>query len=486
MAVVTVAFEDLDTWLQNQPANTVDTPYELNITGLTIENLLSSSDTGTLGNVLKNNNSKYVDLSNTSLPSNITYPNGLSGTFMYCKSLVYAPVIPNTVNSLRNTFYQCSSLKTAPNIPIGVYNMDGTFYKCTSLTITPSIPNTVWNMGQTFGSCTALIKVVNIPTSAKDISGVVANCVSLQEISLFEADLETILSEPSSLYKSSSAFYNCPLLTKIGVTETTTVTPEEQTDWHAFRLKFDATTVQGKVYDQTGTAVIIPQTTVTKSTLKLPIKTDELWFPNGYTDAQIDEIIQKVIQYRYTYWNDTDVLDPAEKNFVLWADNPANVKSNLKGMNPVDAVQSGNMNPVTSNAVANSNAMPVNSVTSGNMHSVTSGAVYSALLLLKTVSRGGTLLSGNAQLTGDGLSYTITKKGIVKVNFCKVGQGYSLYLSRNDTVQDRFSFYQGNSNYNFGSLLCFVDVGDTIKIYSDGSYTNFYIQTIILQELGIR
>jgi hypothetical protein len=129
---------------------------------------------------------------------------------------------------------------------------------------------------------------------------------------------------------------------------------------------------------------------------------------------------------------------------------------------------------------------PVDEVTSGNMHSVTSGAVYSALLLLKTVSRGGTLLSGNTQLTGDGLSYTITKKGIVKVNFCKVGQGYSLYLSRNDTEQDRFSFYQGNSNYNFGSLSCFVDVGDTIKIYSDGSYTNFYIQTIILQELGIR
>jgi hypothetical protein len=47
----------------------------------------------------------------------------------------------------------------------------------------------------------------------------------------------------------------------------------------------------------------------------------------------------------------------------------------VKKSDIVDVVQSGNMNPLTSNAVATSNAMPVNSVTSGNMHSVTSNAV---------------------------------------------------------------------------------------------------------------
>ena len=52
----------------------------------------------------------------------------------------------------------------------------------------------------------------------------------------------------------------------------------------------------------------------------------------------------------------------------------------VKKNDVVDSITSGNMNPVTSNAVANSNAMPVNSVTSGNMHSVTSGAVYSELV----------------------------------------------------------------------------------------------------------
>ena len=51
----------------------------------------------------------------------------------------------------------------------------------------------------------------------------------------------------------------------------------------------------------------------------------------------------------------------------------------VKKSDIVDVVQSGNMNPVTSNAVATSNAMPVDTVTSGDMHSVTSNAVAGAL-----------------------------------------------------------------------------------------------------------
>lgn len=51
----------------------------------------------------------------------------------------------------------------------------------------------------------------------------------------------------------------------------------------------------------------------------------------------------------------------------------------VKKTDITDTIASGNMNPVTSNAVATSNAMPVNSVTSGNLHSVTSGAVSRAL-----------------------------------------------------------------------------------------------------------
>lgn len=51
----------------------------------------------------------------------------------------------------------------------------------------------------------------------------------------------------------------------------------------------------------------------------------------------------------------------------------------VKKNDVVDSITSGNMNPVTSNAVANSNAMPVDTVSSGNMHSVTSNAVANLL-----------------------------------------------------------------------------------------------------------
>lgn len=56
----------------------------------------------------------------------------------------------------------------------------------------------------------------------------------------------------------------------------------------------------------------------------------------------------------------------------------------VKKADVADVIEADNMNPVTSNAVAVSNAMPVNEVTSGNMHSVTSGAVYSALNTIET------------------------------------------------------------------------------------------------------
>lgn len=48
----------------------------------------------------------------------------------------------------------------------------------------------------------------------------------------------------------------------------------------------------------------------------------------------------------------------------------------VKKSDIVDVIEADNMNPVTSNAVATSNAMPVNEVTSGNMHSVSSNGVY--------------------------------------------------------------------------------------------------------------
>ncbi len=66
----------------------------------------------------------------------------------------------------------------------------------------------------------------------------------------------------------------------------------------------------------------------------------------------------------------------------------------VKKSDVVDVIQSDNMNPVTSNAVATSNAMPVDTVTSGDMHSATSNAVAGAYDKILTSKR----LNNNASV----------------------------------------------------------------------------------------
>jgi len=302
-----------------------------------ITELQSTSDIAT---ILKDNSTKYVDLSSTELAKNTNMyqffkdctslvaapviPKGiteLNDTFGGCTSLVDAPVIPEGVTDLPDTFWNCTALTNAPEIPNGVIDMSQTFAYCVSLSSAPTIPNSVTNMTATFNGCSSLLFVRNIPNSVVYMEKTFQECTSLVEISSFEADINTLLDNGAV-----DAFANCTSLTKIGVSSRI----KESSEWHAFRLKFGASTVSGKVYDKTKTSAAISQTSITKTNLKLPILTDELWFPSsGTSDADIDEVIEKAIQYRYTYWN-KDVLDPDKKNFVLWADDPDNSYSNLK------------------------------------------------------------------------------------------------------------------------------------------------------------
>src|SRR5574344_1879969 len=153
---ITVAFSDLNTWLSNAAANTADTAYSLNVTGLTESNIKPSDTTGTIGYVLKSNSTKYVNLSDTVIPSSVT---DMFSTFYGCTSLVTAPAIPSSVTNMYGTFYGCTSLVTAPAIPSSVTNMHGTFYGCTSLVTAPAIPSSVTNMAYTFYGCTSLTSV---------------------------------------------------------------------------------------------------------------------------------------------------------------------------------------------------------------------------------------------------------------------------------------------------------------------------------------
>ena len=94
-------------------------------------------------------------------------------------------------------------------------------------------------------------------------------------------------------------------------------------------MKFGANTVEGEIFDKDGNITTIPQTSITKTTLKLPVKTDEVWFPIlAEPDADIDDVIADVINTRYSYFKKT-VVPPNEESFVLWAKKPSNFRTNL-------------------------------------------------------------------------------------------------------------------------------------------------------------
>ena len=117
----------------------------------------------------------------------------------------------------------------------------------------------------------------------------------------------------------------------------------------------------------------------------------------------------------------------------------------VKKTDVTDTIASGNMNPVTSNAVATSNAMPVNSVTSGNLHSVTSGAVYSEL---------ATKISQGIEFGNDNSTSTIT-----------LGKGMYMFLLNFHPSVNQTGFYlisiASTPNYN---RVFTVDNNNTITL----------------------
>src|SRR5574344_1110577 len=222
---ITVAFSDLNTWLSNAAANTADTAYSLNVTGLTESNTKYSYTTGTIGYVLKSNSTKYVNLSDTVIPSSVT---NMYGTFYGCTSLVTAPAIPSSVTNMYGTFYGCTSLVTAPAIPSSVTNMYYTFYGCTSLVTAPAIPSSVTNMYYTFYGCTSLVTAPAIPSSVTNMTFTFYVCTSLVTAPAIPSSvtnmtytfygctsLVTAPAIPSSVTDMAGAFYGCTSLVSV-------------------------------------------------------------------------------------------------------------------------------------------------------------------------------------------------------------------------------------------------------------------------------
>ena len=325
-----VAIEDLSDWLLVQPDNTASTPYEIEITGLQVSDF-DIPNQNPIRTALLANNSKYVDLSATQLPNGVTSigDENVGGAFSLCSTLCVPPIIPNNV-----------------------WNMSRAFQE-SGITVAPNIPENVTSLERTFKGCFSLISVPNIPASVTDLSYTFYDCSSLEEITLFQADVKTIVEE----HKSTGCFEGCTSLTSIGLIENN---PAEADDWHIYSLHFEEDSgtdyVSGTVYDRDGTTHTITPTAITKDDLTLPILTDELWFPDSAYDSDptaIPTIIQKMITYRYGIFK-RETIPPDEKTLVLMADDENNVVTNcfVRKSDIVDVVEKENMNPVTSNAVA--------------------------------------------------------------------------------------------------------------------------------------
>ena len=206
-----LTLSDLNTFLQGLPANTASTPYKINVTGLIATDCDSSTTSGTLGYILNQNSTKFVDLSETELPSNLT---SLNSTFYNCVSLIKAPEIPNNVTSLYQEFYGCTNLTDVSNliIPATCTDIIGMFSNCTSLTETPEIPEGVIYIQSTFSGCTSLINGPVIPSTATNIAGIFNGCTNLETTEINIADYTNVY--------VSGAFVNCTSLENIIVPST--------------------------------------------------------------------------------------------------------------------------------------------------------------------------------------------------------------------------------------------------------------------------
>jgi hypothetical protein len=247
---------ELDAWLVAQPANTASKPYTV---ALNISDLGGDYSTaGSLGNVLRANNDKYLslDLSGstfTGIPDfafydlgtyngsnnliGITIPNGVTnigdGAFTLCSSLA-AVTIPSSVTRIGvSAFYGCGNL-TGVTIPGGVTSIEnGTFAGCSSLTGV-TIPDGVTSIGDgAFVLCSGLTGIA-IPGGVTSIGyRAFAECSSLASVT-FEGTIASTGFDVDAFWQIGdlrSKFYTTDPANGTPGTYTTTAPVSDSSVW---------------------------------------------------------------------------------------------------------------------------------------------------------------------------------------------------------------------------------------------------------------
>lgn len=257
------------------------------------------------------------------IPYGIT---SLESTFEGCTALEECGSIANSVTNFTKTFKGCSSMTSFPDISsngsIGI--MEGTFEGCTGIT-TFSFPLSVRNVKNCFKGVTSLETVNNVPSGITNAESCFEGCTSLTTINLFSIPLDTLKNNVNF----KDMFRGCTSLTSIGSAV------EESDDWHIFYFKVIAYPtyggINGRVYDKEGNYTEVSYYNYFNNINMVFFQlTDELWFPpNLMTDADVFSVIEKVISKKVSYFN-KEVVDPEKKTFIMYADDPEEVHTNLK------------------------------------------------------------------------------------------------------------------------------------------------------------
>ena len=228
----TVSYDNLDTYLAGLAANTQDTPYEIDISNVTVSFLYgyAVSRQGTLQYVLQNNATKYVSLK-FEAPAELTSigymcygctslveitVTGMENVtvawnaFFGCTSLVAADV--SCMESLRRAhdmFRECSSLTSVDISSSGGLTETVRMFLYCGLLVSVTLPAMadVTDASSMFYGCTSLASVdVSGMTSVTNADGMFAHCTSLASVDV---------SSMTSVTNASSMFYSCTSLVSV-------------------------------------------------------------------------------------------------------------------------------------------------------------------------------------------------------------------------------------------------------------------------------
>ena len=458
----TVSYDNLDTYLAGLAANTQDTPYEIEISNVTVSFLhgYSVSRQGTLQYVLQNNATKYVSLK-FEAPAELT---SIDYMCYGCTSLVGIVVTGmENVTVAGHAFFGCTSLASL-NLPTMADVTDASFMfrGCTSLTsVDVSGMTSVTNASSMFYECISLTSVdVSGMTNVTDASFMFTHCTSLTSVDVSGmtrvTDAQRMFlgctrlteihgwSVPSTA-EMTDCFSGCTALEAIYVPEPS---PAESS-WRAWDIRKDTANNQSTVtvYKPDGTSNSVSVPSAGTYTMKVTDKVDELLFsPSEEIPAAT---IQKMLQTKAPI-TAKDALDPTKDNFMLLAKDRSSARTNVT----TDVIEAGNKLPPTSEAVraAIGSVVPVDIVEHGNMSAVTSNAVSISLSYsTEETLTGGTWIDGKPIYKR---TFEVYKNGILNgwtrngVNFtCSAGLSYIDQLIKNEAITDRCIL----TSYGFGT-----------------------------------